>query len=132
MDRQSPILDQIILTKFIEEGHFLRHIRKMRLVYSERRKILVKLIEENLGDYLTIQASSAGMNLTAWLSEKIDVDKLKEEVKKHRVIVPFINDYSIANFIRPAINLGFTGFTKYQLKTGIQKLVTCIENSLVA
>jgi len=61
MNRQSPILDQIILAKFIEEGHFLRHIRKMRLVYSERRKILVKLIEENLGDYLPIEPSSAGI-----------------------------------------------------------------------
>lgn len=131
LDRQSPILDQIIVAKFIEEGHFFRHIRKMRLVYSERRKMLVKLIEENLGDYLEIEPSSAGMNLTAWLSEKIDVQKLREEAKKHRVIVPFINDYSLENLIRPGINLGFTGFTKYKLKTGIELLKKCIENSLI-
>jgi GntR family transcriptional regulator/MocR family aminotransferase len=132
MDRQSPILDQIILSKFMEEGHFLRHIRKMRLIYSERRKILVNLIEENLGDYLSIEPSSAGMNLTAWISERIDVRKLKEEIIKGNLIVPFINEYSIENFIKPAISLGFTGFTKYKLKTGVQKLATCFENSLVA
>ncbi|MEO6870067.1 MAG: PLP-dependent aminotransferase family protein [Ginsengibacter sp.] len=131
MDRQSPILDQIILAKFIAEGHFLRHIRKMRLVYSERRKILVKLIEENLGDYLTIEPSSAGMNLTAWLFEKIDIEKLKKTLKKHHIIVPFINDYSIKHLIKPAINLGFTGFTRYQLKIGVQELLACIENSLI-
>ena len=131
MDRQSPILDQLILAKFIEEGHFLRHIRKMRLIYAERRKILVQLIEEHLGDYLTIEPSSAGMNLTAWLSDKIDVEKLKEEVKKHHVIVHFINDYSLENFIKPAVTLGFTGFTKYKLKTSVEKLVTCIQNSLI-
>lgn len=131
MDRQSPILDQIILTKFIEEGHFLRHIRKMRLQYAERRKILVELIEENLSNYLTIESSASGMNLTAWLSEKIDVEKLKEEVKKHHVIIPFINDYSLENFIKPAIALGFTAFSKYKLKTGVQKLLNCIENALI-
>lgn len=131
MDRQSPILDQLILAKFMEEGHFLRHIRKMRLIYSERRRVLVQLIEEHLGDYLTIEPSPAGMNLTAWLSENVDVQKLKEEVKKHHVIVNFINDYSLENFIKPAVTFGFTGFTKYKLKTGIQKLVTCIENSLI-
>lgn len=103
----------------------------MRLVYSERRKVLVQLIEEYLGDYLTIEPSSAGMNLTAWLSDKIDVQKLKEEVKKHHLIVFFINDYSLENFIKPAVTLGFTGFSKYKLKTGIQKLVTCIGNSLI-
>lgn len=131
MDRQSPILDQIILSRFIEEGHFLRHIRKMRLLYSERLKILVKLIEENLSDYLTIETSASGMNVTAWLSEKINVQKLKEEAKINNVIVPFINDYTLENFIRPAITLGFTGFTKYKLKTGIQKLVICMQNSSI-
>ncbi|MEJ7680626.1 MAG: hypothetical protein WKG06_22785 [Segetibacter sp.] len=131
MDRQSPILDQIILAKFIEEGHFLRHIRKMRLLYSERRNILVKLIEENLSNYLTIEPSQSGMNLTAWLSEKIDAQKLKEEAKSSGVIIPFINDYSLENRIRPAITLGFTAFTKYKLKTGIQKLAACIESSLI-
>jgi len=131
MDRQSPILDQVILTRFMEEGHFLRHIRKMRLLYSERRKILVKLIEENLNDYLTIEPAAAGMNLTAWLSDKIDVGKLKEQLKKQQLIVPFINDYSLENFIKPAITLGFTAFTKYKFKTGIQKLVSCIQSSLL-
>ncbi len=131
MDRQSPILDQIILSKFIEEGHFLRHIRKMRLLYSERRKILVKLIEENLSDYLTVEPSASGMNITASLSEKIDVQKLKEEAKINGVIVPFINDYTLENFIKPSVTLGFTGFTKYILKTGIQKLVTCMQNSII-
>lgn len=130
MDRQSPILDQIILAKFMEEGHFLRHIRKMRLLYSERRKILVKLIEENLSDYLTIEPAAAGMNLTAWLSEKIDVQKLKTEFKKQRVIVPFINDYSLEHFTKAGITLGFSAFTKYQLKTGVQKLMSCVQNSL--
>lgn len=132
MDRQSPILDQLIVARFLEEGHFLRHIRKMRLLYSERRKILVKLIEENLGDYLSIQPATAGMNLTAGLSEKIDILKLKEELKKQQVIVSFINDYSLENFIKPAISLGFSAFTKYKLKTGIQKLTIAIQNSLIA
>jgi GntR family transcriptional regulator/MocR family aminotransferase len=132
MDRQSPILDQIILAKFIEEGHFLRHIRKMRLLYSERRRILVKLLEESLSEYLTIQPASAGMNLTAWLSDKIDVQKLKQELRKNKVVLPFINDYSLEHFIKPAITLGFTAFTKYKLKIGVQKLQGCLENALVA
>jgi GntR family transcriptional regulator/MocR family aminotransferase len=133
MDRQSPILDQIILAKFMDEGHFLRHVRKMRLLYSERRKILVKLIEENLGSYLTIEPAAAGMNLTAWLSEKIDVNKLKEELKKQQLIVPFINTYSLQHFIQPAaITLGFSAFTKYKLKTGVQKLAMSIQNALVS
>ncbi len=131
MDRQSPILDQIILHKFLEEGHFLRHIRKMRLIYSERRKILVKLIEENLGDYLTIEPTSAGMNLTVWLSKKIDVEKLKEEIGKEGLIVPFTTGYAVGFVEKQGINIGFTAFSKYRLKTGIQKLIVCVERSLV-
>ena len=36
--RHSPSVEQAILTDFIEEGHFGRHIRRMRTLYAERAR----------------------------------------------------------------------------------------------
>jgi GntR family transcriptional regulator/MocR family aminotransferase len=131
LDRQSPILDQIILSKFISEGHFLRHLRKMRLLYDERQQNLIHIAKELVGDYLNVQPSAAGMNLTAWISKKIDLQKLKSEFKKQNLIIPFIRDYAMGNFNPRAIMLGYTAFSKYKIRTGLEKLRSCFEKSLL-
>ncbi len=69
-DRQSPIIDQIILTRFIEEDHFTKHIRKMRVLYKERQDILIDEIKVQLGNKVTVRKAEAGMHLIAWLPEK--------------------------------------------------------------
>jgi GntR family transcriptional regulator/MocR family aminotransferase len=67
MDIFPPYLHQEALSDFMREGHFARHIRKMRLLYSERRTALVDSIREQLGPELEIHGSQAGMHLTVTL-----------------------------------------------------------------
>jgi GntR family transcriptional regulator / MocR family aminotransferase len=67
MDLGPPHLSQAVLTDFMAEGHFARHIRKMRLVYSERRTALVDLLRKEFGSALQIHGAAAGMHLTVTL-----------------------------------------------------------------
>ena len=39
-DQHPPTLDQAVLADFIVEGHFARHLRRMRVVYQERLQAL--------------------------------------------------------------------------------------------
>jgi GntR family transcriptional regulator/MocR family aminotransferase len=41
----SSTLCQAVLTDFIREGHFARHLRRMRMLYVEQRTTLVKAIQ---------------------------------------------------------------------------------------
>ena len=131
MDRQSPILDQIILSRFMSEGHFLRHLRKMRLLYDERQQIFINAARELTGDYMTIKPNAAGMNLTGWVSRKIDLQKLKTEMKKHGLAIPFIRDYAMEPFNPRGMMFGYTAFSKYKIRTGLEKLRDCFERSLL-
>jgi GntR family transcriptional regulator/MocR family aminotransferase len=69
MDICPPHLYQAVLADFIEEGHFARHIRKTRLLYSERRSALVEAIRSEFGDALEIVGADAGMHLTILLPD---------------------------------------------------------------
>lgn len=129
-DRQSPIMEQVMLARFMEQGYFLRHIRKMRMLYAERQKILTTLLKEELGDYLQVSVKPSGMHLLCQLSEKINLQKFKNEIEKSNLIVSFVNDYTLQHHTPPAITLGFTAFSKYKLKTGLEKLSEAIRNSL--
>src|SRR6202166_1058122 len=64
-DQFSATLYQAVMTDFIREGHFARHIRKMRMLYMERRAALVEAIQDQMGDKLEVIGAEAGMHLVA-------------------------------------------------------------------
>ena len=45
MDRQCPVFEQMIVSEFIKQGYFTRHIRKMRMLYKSRQEFLINEIE---------------------------------------------------------------------------------------
>ncbi len=72
MDIFPPYLFQEVLTDFLQEGHFARHIRKTRLLYKERRTALVESIYEQLGTTLEVHGEKAGMHLAVTLPKGLN------------------------------------------------------------
>ncbi len=62
-----PRFNQAVLAEFMEQGHFARHIRKTRLIYSQRRAALVAAIQREFGSRLKILGDEAGMHLAVTL-----------------------------------------------------------------
>jgi GntR family transcriptional regulator / MocR family aminotransferase len=69
MDIFPPYLFQEVLADFMHEGHFGRHIRKMRSLYGERRKVLIQCLENEFGSMLEVHGAEAGMHLAVTLPE---------------------------------------------------------------
>jgi len=128
-DRQSPVMEQAILCRFIEDGYFLRHIRKMRLLYAEGQQVLIQLINDHASEYLQPIIAPSGMHLLCRLNDNIDVTKLRQEIKKKKIAVSFTSDFAI-NSTGAAMLLGYTAFSKYKLKTGVEHLINAIKASL--
>jgi GntR family transcriptional regulator / MocR family aminotransferase len=70
MDLGPPNFYQDVVADFMNEGHFARHIRRMRMLYRERRSSLVKSIQQELGDTVEILGDEAGMHLTVRLRNR--------------------------------------------------------------
>lgn len=67
MDIFPGYLYQEVLADFMQMGHFGRHLRKMRLLYGERREILNESLEKEFGSMLEVHGSKAGMHLAVTL-----------------------------------------------------------------
>lgn len=61
MDRHAPTFDQAVLTEFIREGHFGRHVRKMRQTDSDRSHILAEEASRRLSGLLDVEHAQSGM-----------------------------------------------------------------------
>jgi GntR family transcriptional regulator / MocR family aminotransferase len=65
--RHAPLLEQAVLCDFIAEGHFARHLRRMREVYAERLSVLLESAREELVGLLAISEIEAGLQTVGWL-----------------------------------------------------------------
>jgi GntR family transcriptional regulator/MocR family aminotransferase len=68
MDTFSPGFYQEVLADFIREGHFSRHIRRMRSLYAERRMTLIECLRQELGLTGEVSGSHAGTYLVLTLN----------------------------------------------------------------
>ncbi len=62
-DRQTPTLEQLALTAFLQEGHFERHLRRMRRLVTTRREAMEAALQANLGLVMEASGSSTGMHV---------------------------------------------------------------------
>lgn len=65
---------QHAVTEFMHDGHFLRHLRRMKRLYAARQEALVRCLKELRSESLTVQAA-AGMTVVAALPRSVsDID----------------------------------------------------------
>ena len=62
-------LVQAIVADFMAEGHFSRHLKKMRQLYGRRRRLLAAALRQVFGDGAEIGLAQGGMHLIVRLPE---------------------------------------------------------------
>ncbi|MES2359662.1 MAG: PLP-dependent aminotransferase family protein [Gemmatimonadota bacterium] len=72
LDIFSPTLYQLALRDFIREGHFARHLRRMRALYLSRRAALLEGLAEHCADRLTVYNADAGLHISTLLQDGVD------------------------------------------------------------
>ena len=114
-DLFSPTLYQLALAEFLREGHFARHLRRMRGVYSERREALLAGLARYCGDYLTIHNSDAGLHVAVMLSVGLsDVDVVRRMAARGLTATALSTCYA-GTTRRSGLLLGFGGSTARRL-----------------
>ncbi len=129
MDQHSSAIDQATLARFITEGFFLSHIKRMRKVYAERREVFIKQFTELLGDRFTLQVPEGGLNMVAWLKCEEDfpaVDRVTHEIGVKPSPLSF---YCIRATPKPAFVFGFAGWTPAQIRESLAKLASSLQRA---
>ena len=119
IDTHPPILEQIVLTDFIVEGTFTRHLRRMRRLYAERRAALLEAAQELP---LKILSAEAGMHCVGWLPAGMDDRLLLEVAASHEVDLVPVGNFSIEPMERKGILLGYSEYTVEQIQDGVRRL----------
>ncbi|QNQ10125.1 MocR-like pyridoxine biosynthesis transcription factor PdxR [Sphingomonas alpina] len=104
----SPELTQTIVTAFIKEGHFARHIQRMRKLYAERRDATAAGLESVLGDHMRIDAQPGGMHLILRLLNGRPDRALVARMRADGLYAEALTDWTTDRDSAPALLLNFT------------------------
>ncbi|WP_160287514.1 MocR-like pyridoxine biosynthesis transcription factor PdxR [Pseudomonas knackmussii] len=107
MDRSPSTLHQATTADFMQDGHFLGHIRRMRSLYQARQARLLEALQRELGGFLRLAPAEAGLHMIGWLPEGCDDDALARDLAGQRVYTYALRDYCMRHYLPPGLLLGF-------------------------
>lgn len=114
-DLFSPTLYQLALADFLQEGHFSRHLRRMRRVYRDRRDALLDGLARHCAPHLELLDAGAGLHLTTLLAEGLDdLDVVRRMALRGLAATALSPCYAGADR-RSGLLLGFGGSTEQRL-----------------
>jgi GntR family transcriptional regulator/MocR family aminotransferase len=119
IDIHSPMLEQAVLADFMIEGHYIRHLRRMRTLYAERR---IALLNATKNMPLKIDAPEAGIHCVGWLGNDVDEMALVKQARQHDLELTPISTFSIEPFLRKGLLLGFGGYSTQEIKSAARRL----------
>ena len=120
---------QAVLADFIREGHFSRHIRRMRAIYAERRSVLMESIRAELGHMAEIQGAEAGMHLSAVFTGISDREVAERALTQGLWLVPLSRLY-LGRPKRQGFILGFGSTQVEEIPHAVQRLRACLRSTV--
>ena len=109
---------QDALAEFIDEGHFVAHIRKMTRLYGERRDRLVRALNGAAGDFLSVSPPSGGMQLLATLARHVDDRDVASRLKQAGVTVRPLSHHFTGRIADHGLFLGFAAWNDDEIDAG--------------
>jgi GntR family transcriptional regulator/MocR family aminotransferase len=122
-----PLLEQAILCDFITEGHFARHIRRMRELYAERLGVLLECASEKLAGSLEISTVEAGLQTVGRLKRGLRAERVASLAARREVEVVPLSRYASGRSRGEGLILGFAAVDPRELRRGVDELARVLD-----
>jgi GntR family transcriptional regulator/MocR family aminotransferase len=119
---------QAVLCDFIVEGHFARHIRRMREVYAERLSTLLDCAARHLAGRLEVCRIEAGLQTPGWLSGGLATDVAAAAAQRQIEVSP-IDACWRGRPAREGLLLGFAAIDLPEIRRGVADLAAVLDRA---
>jgi GntR family transcriptional regulator/MocR family aminotransferase len=118
----TPLLLQVTLADFIEQGHFTTHLKRMRRVYGERQKEFIALCRKHLSPWVTVCDNDSGMQVIARFTANMDDVKIAEIGHAHGIDLQPISINYHHKAPEHGLLLGYAALNERDIQTAVMAL----------
>ena len=128
-DRHTPALEQRALADFILEGHFERHLRRLRTLYRGRQAQLVAALRREAGSGCSVEPAAAGMHLVVRLAAGLNENEIARAAAVESVGVYPLSRFRPTLPQTPTLLMGYTGLGDAAIAEGVRRLAAVMHGA---
>ena len=121
-----PILEQMALADFLAEGHYARHLRRMRALYAARQAALLTAIKRECGHLLEVDVPHAGMHVVGWLRQGVADREVARQATEQGLEVVALSAMSRRPLRRGGLVLGYAACSEADIQAGVRSLARLV------
>jgi GntR family transcriptional regulator / MocR family aminotransferase len=128
-DWHTALPPQAALARFIEQGFFARHVRRMRAVYQARHQRIVAALGHRFARHLEVIPSAAGLHL-ATIARSTSAEELEAVLRRASaagVELSPLSMYGVDTPAPPGLVLGYGAIPTDRINEGLGRLRRCFE-----
>lgn len=118
--------EQHTLYRFIENGHYGRHINRMRSLYKKRKDALVSALKASeLGDKIKISGENAGLHFLMQVNNGMTEAELVEAARRHGVCIKGLSAYKLSEDVYlpdNTVTVGYSALRQNQIEGAVKRL----------
>ena len=123
----APLGDQAVVADFMRDGHYARHIRRMRELYAHRRSCLIDAVRSELGRSVRLDAPSGGTHALAFVDDVDDVALSSAAADRGVIALPLSAQYR-GKDVRRGLMLGYGGVREPIMSRAVRTLAEALES----
>lgn len=116
--RCVALTTQKTLELFMKEGHWERHLRRVRNLNRKKRDRMKAALLEHLGDKMEIVSKGGGLSINIHPKTPMDLTALQERAKATSIKLYLAKAYSGGEW--DAIRMGFGGFEVEEIERAVR------------
>jgi GntR family transcriptional regulator/MocR family aminotransferase len=122
MGHGLPTLPQVTMARFMDEGHFIRHLRRMRDLYAERNGLFREEVAARFAGALELIGTATGLHVTGRLATGLDDQRISAKAASEGIAVPALSRYAMEASDLSGLVMGYAHLTPARIRAGMVAL----------
>tara|TARA_R110001583_G_scaffold38455_1_gene124278 strand:- start:7501 stop:8985 length:1485 start_codon:yes stop_codon:yes gene_type:complete len=129
MNHKVNVLQQDALARWMKEGGFERHLRKVTRLYQKRRQCMVDLLTEFINEGINMQFSIPSGGMALWINVGGNAEKIATLAKQKGIFLLAENAFHLdkKQDQNQYIRLGFAGQNEQKIREGLYLLKSLLQ-----
>ena len=130
LQRPGQVMIQAALADFMQEGHFTSHIRRMRQVYGERRRLLQLALSSIATVGAKLSMVDSGLHLVVEFNANVDDEKVAHMAAQQGLRVYALSNYCVGHSREKGLIIGYAYAATEHISQYGNMLATVIRDAL--
>lgn len=114
LHRGAAVLEQSLVAAFMSEGHFARHLRRMRIHYRDRRQALADALDKRFAKDVQFSLQAGGLHILARFPRLGPDVELAKRALQHGLMPSPLSGQSIEHDAGQGLLMSFTNIPEHE------------------